>query len=140
MPIKKRSVENLPMRTPHQLHTLWWHNPSTHPIVFGKDKFHAEGKRVLKELAKIMRVSQFSVRSTHGGQAVMGEVTLHTPFVYLQILGSETPWGADGPVMYRSVTGMSDYTGGPNMWLSLHAFDDLYALAKRLNHFNRSNV
>lgn len=78
-----------------------------------KEDYHRTGKRVLRALAKIINADKFDVRSNKGGPAVPGEITLHTPNLYLQIckssFGSHT-------VMFRTCKGMKDYTGGTNQW------------------------
>lgn len=84
-----------------------------------KDLFHRSGKQFLKELARRIGATEFEVRSNKAGPAVVGEVTLHTPHVYVQLTG-----GSCGDVMFRSVNGMKDYTGGPNQWSSMREFLD----------------
>ena len=80
-----------------------------------KETFHRTWARNLRRLATALGLvkGQFTVRSNKGGDGVLGEVTLHSDTLYLQVGGSCC--GPDKPdVMYRSCEGQKDYTGGYN--------------------------
>ena len=80
-----------------------------------KDDFHRTGKRVLNKIAKELGFEgNFEVRSNKGGPAVLGDVILHSDNIYINLGGS----CFSQSFMYRTVSGMKDYTGGPNQWMS----------------------
>lgn len=84
-----------------------------------KRQFHADGRRAMQRLATALGLANgtFDVRSNKAGPAVSGEITLHGEEVYVQLsLGC---MGADREVMFRRVTGRSDYTGDRNRWASI---------------------
>lgn len=82
-----------------------------------KQAFHSCGKKLLKAIAKEANWNEFKVRSCLGGDAVWGEVTLHTPTIYLMIHHSFS----DNPrLLYRSCKGMDDYSGGQNNYMDLN--------------------
>lgn len=76
-----------------------------------KAKYHRLGRAVLKDLADQIGTDERDIRSCKGGPAVLGEVILHTPHIYIMI-GGLNP----SQVMYRTVDGMKDYRGGTNRW------------------------
>lgn len=94
---------------------------NNYPDPVMKKKFHTEGKKVLRELAKELALKEYDVRSCEGGIAVLGEVTLHTPGLYLQVHGD---YGGLPRIMYRTCTGMKDYTGGMNNWGKLTLLEE----------------
>lgn len=78
-----------------------------------KETLHRSGKRLLKEIAGRLKLPEntYEIRSCKGGNAVMGEVILHSDHLYLQIhFGSERVL----KVLYRSCEGRKDYSGGMN--------------------------
>ena len=77
-----------------------------------KDEFHKKGKVLLKQIAKELKLSEFDIRSNIAGIAVSGEITLHSPSLYMQINCSFSNHGSR--ILYRSCNGMTDYCGGPN--------------------------
>jgi hypothetical protein len=81
--------------------------------------FHRKFSKVLREVAQDLGLQEFEVRSCKGGPAVYGEVILHAPNLYVQICGDSCVYGSDLQVLYRSCTGMKDYTGGRNRWMKL---------------------
>lgn len=97
-----------------------------------KEAFHKHGKKLLKELAKLIGAEEFDVRSNKAGPAVVGEVTLHTPHVYVQLTG-----GSCQHVMFRECKGMKDYTGGMNQWASMEDFIGTDRMVKRIRNLQR---
>jgi hypothetical protein len=83
----------------------------------GKKSFHQLSRKLLAEIAAELGSSVMELRTNLGGAAVSGETTLHTDRVYIQI--SKGGMGEGREVLYRSVTGTSDYSGGSNNFLSL---------------------
>lgn len=80
---------------------------------FMKEDFHRHGKKFLKNVADALGLEKatFDVRSNKGGDAVSGEVTLHTDSLYVQMYG----YGQNGvQIMYRTCEGRKDYHGGRN--------------------------
>lgn len=81
-----------------------------------KAAFATEGQRLLRNLAKMLKVpSNTSIRYNPGGIAVGGDHILHADHLYVHVSASGC--------YFRSCKDQQDYTGGPN-----HAFklDDLY--------------
>lgn len=86
-----------------------------------KDCLHREGKKFLKAIVKELGIpaGTFDIRSNMGGVAVSGEVTLHSERLYVQL--SETFGGSKGvSIMFRTVKGLTDYTGGGNNFASVN--------------------
>lgn len=90
----------------------------TPPKGLSKDRFHTVYKKRLREIATALGLSkeEYDLRSNKAGPAILGEVTLHTNKLYLQVGGLD-----ESQVMYRSVSGRKDYTGGTNHWMSLES-------------------
>ena len=64
-----------------------------------------------------LEAESYSVRSNKGGPAVSGEITLHGDQVYVQLsLGG---LGQDREVLYRRVSGRTDYCGQRNHFASI---------------------
>ncbi|OAS07722.1 hypothetical protein AYO08_10340 [Pseudomonas putida] len=83
-----------------------------------KETLHRSGKRLLKEIAGRLKLPEtsYEIRSCKGGNAVMGEVILHSDHLYLMVhLGS----GGVLKVLYRSCEGRKDYSGGLNCYVSV---------------------
>ena len=92
-----------------------------------KLRFHAEWKKRLLEIARDLglRKGSYVIRANRAGPGSLGEVTLHSDVVYLEVGG--TFWAAgmpEGEVLYRTCKGLKDYTGGPNQWLKLRDLVD----------------
>lgn len=88
-----------------------------------KTEFHKLAKAELRKLVKNLGMTRgtYDIRSNLGGDAVAGEVILHTEKVYLQIITKG--FGEKGLcVMYRTCKGRKDYTGGQNNFVSLEEF------------------
>jgi hypothetical protein len=68
-----------------------------------KEEFHRDGKKFLKMVAKLLNCQEYDVHSCKGGDAVVGEVSLHTPTLYVSI-GNMFAYA-------RKCDGMKDYVG-----------------------------
>jgi hypothetical protein len=82
-----------------------------------KEKFHRMGKSFLKEYAKqILNLESdaYDVRSSKGGDAVLGEVILHTDNMYIQLC--EPYFDHTKNVLFRKCASRKDYCGGTNNW------------------------
>lgn len=93
----------------------------------GKNEFHKWGKSVCRMIAKQLQLSNksFEIRSNKGGDAVLGEITLHGERIYIQLCVVD--FGQNKKFMYRSCNGIKDYTGGINRWMRwdrLYDFED----------------
>ena len=86
--------------------------------VEGKKKFHAVGKKALKDLAEKLGLSkgEFDLRNSKGGDAVTGEIILHSDNVYVQIFSD---FSGVLKVLYRSCNGRKDYSGGTNRYANV---------------------
>lgn len=80
-----------------------------------KRLFHAEARKALRRLADALGFASadYDLRVCAGGIAVSGEVILHSDQLYVQV--SIGGYGL-GEIMFRRVTGRSDYVGGRNNW------------------------
>lgn len=97
-----------------------------------KRSFHATARTRLRRLTAELGLmpGTYDIRSSAGGMAVSGEVTLHGEYLYMQVCQPATSW--DSGILIRSCRGRKDYTGGPNHFASLRLLDDLPALADRV--------
>jgi hypothetical protein len=79
-----------------------------------KKVFHSEGRKALRRLADALGLADesYDIRVNRGGIAVSGEITLHGEGVYVEL--SLSCFGRGREVMYRRVTGRSDYCGDRN--------------------------
>ena len=94
-----------------------------------KKEFTRIRKKWMNQLIQIMGLEKadYDLRYNAGGPAVMGEVTLHTDKVYVQLLDSQC-----GPIMFRTVTGRKDYSGGANHWGDFAEVEDIEKFARNL--------
>ncbi len=78
-----------------------------------KARFAKLGTVLLQQVAARLKmpIDTYEVRYNKGGIAVSGEVILHHETLYIQL--AQTDLG----VLYRSVEGQKDYTGGRNRWM-----------------------
>lgn len=97
-----------------------------------KRQFHIHAQRQLLKLAAVLGLnpSSFDLRSNEGGQAVSGEITLHSGDLYVQVCQPAT--GSDTGILFRSCTGRRDYIGGINNFASLDLLHDPHMLARRI--------
>lgn len=85
---------------------------------FTKTDFHRVAKKFLKRFATNhlgLKPSDFDVTSLWGGDAVAGEIVLHTDTVYIKICAEMS-----SPVLIRECVGRRDYVGGPNEWTDVN--------------------
>ena len=80
-----------------------------------KARFHKDTARLLRRVATELGLSkgEYDLRSNKGGVAVLGEVTLHSDALYLQVGCSF----GEPVVLYRSCAGRKDYHGGANRYV-----------------------
>lgn len=96
-----------------------------------KRLFHVEARRALKRLAHDLGLATdaYDLRVNPGGPAVSGEVTLHADRVYVQVsIGGFGP----GEILFRSVRGRRDYTGGQNHWARIDELLEPDRFAERI--------
>ena len=91
-----------------------------------KRQFHTKSAAFLRALAMDLGLNPFKVKNNHAGIAVSGEITLMGMWdegngLYLQIAQSVTN---RQEFLYRHISHMKDYTGGPNQWLPYDLFAD----------------
>lgn len=95
-----------------------------------KMTFHRHAKRQLKILATKhfgLTPDQFDLRSNLAGIAVSGEITLETPFIYIQ---------ASQPISYRDCGLLIRHdTHGRNHFAPLSKLDDLETFGKEIAAF-----
>ncbi|ABO59885.1 hypothetical protein LA345_39885 (plasmid) [Burkholderia vietnamiensis] len=86
-----------------------------------KSSLHRSGKAFLRSLAAALnlKVGEFDLRSNQGGDAVMGEVTLHADFIYVQIGSAGLSAGGVPRILYRTCNGRRDYCGDQNRYVNL---------------------
>ena len=85
-----------------------------------KDTLHSAGKSFLRTLADDLGLTKgsYDVRSSLGGVAVAGEVTLHGESIYVQL--SDTFSGHAGVrILYRSCNGRKDCCGHRNHYITM---------------------
>lgn len=97
-----------------------------------KEQFHTVGRTRLRQLAKALGLEKgaYDLRSNKGGNAVSGEVTLHSDELYVQI---SQPFASPHGILIRTCEGRNDYTGGHNHFAPLAMLDDTAALARRVS-------
>ncbi len=99
-----------------------------------KAKMHNAAKRLLRQLALELgyKKDEFDVRSNLGGVAVMGESTLHTDRLYVQLCASFSTQ-REMQFLVRSCKHRKDYSGGANNFCTLrsHNPEVLFELCKR---------
>ena len=97
-----------------------------------KEEFLKRGRRQLRRVARAMGLvtGQYEVRINRGGNAVSGEVTLHSDHVYCQLYQPCTRAGAN--LLYRTCEGSKDYCGGHNNFLPGNMLNDADKIARIL--------
>jgi len=95
-------------------------------FVNSKDVYHRDGAALLKAIATELGLSKgsFKVTSNRAGDAVYGNVTLHTEGLYVTLCcdGYPEPYGeetSEVKVLFRTCKGLKDYVGGSNRWTTL---------------------
>lgn len=96
-----------------------------------KRLFHAEGHRALQRLAEALELprTSFELRSSPGGLAISGEVTLHGEAVWVQL---SIDRGPGRELLFRRVAGRRDHVGGRNHWASIDELMTPDRLAARI--------
>ncbi len=96
-----------------------------------KDRFHRNAQARMRSLADELGLEpgSYSIRSSKGGAAVSGEVTLHHEKIYVQ---ASQPVGGGKGLLVRTCDGQRDHVGGRNHMLPLSSLDDMFALAERI--------
>ncbi len=80
-----------------------------------KQNFRKLGKKAFKELAEYIGLKEYDVKFNPGGPAVSGDLSLMGMFTADKgIYISMNKDGLKGGVLYRSIKGMKDYSGGGN--------------------------
>jgi hypothetical protein len=80
-----------------------------------KEQFKEMGLKAMRRLASALKLRELEASFNPGGIAVSGDLHLHGMFndkigIYITI----SQWGNKVNFLYRTVTGMKDYTGGQN--------------------------
>ncbi len=91
-----------------------------------KKQFLTKSASFLRALGKDLGFTDMKVSTNPGGIAVSGEITLMGMWsegngLYLQIFQSVT---RRQEFLYRHISGMKDYTGGANQWITCSSFVD----------------
>lgn len=81
------------------------------------ETLHRSGKRLLLEIAGALELSSesYDIRSSKGGNGVMGEVILHSDHLYLMV----HVMTGELRVMYRTCKGPKDDSGGINYFVGV---------------------
>ena len=91
-----------------------------------KDAFHALARKQFKALAAELGLQkgEYDLRTNKAGPAVLGETTLHTDKIYVQVGGSATCY-----LMYRTCNGRKDYCGGQNRYMQIEDLRNVKKMA-----------
>jgi hypothetical protein len=87
-----------------------------------KQEFRNAATTYLRAVADALglKEGEYDLRYNPAGIAVAGDITLHTDTLYVTF--SDSFWCLG--VLYRSVKGRRDYTGGPNQWMRMKTLAD----------------
>lgn len=98
-----------------------------------KRLFHSQGRAAMRRLADALALDEgsFDIRSSKGGPAVSGEVTLHGQVIWVQL--SLDIGGPDREVCFRKVRGRNDHLGDRNLWASIRELMDPDRFAARIH-------
>lgn len=96
-----------------------------------KRKYHLVSKSQLRKLAQALglKAGEFDLRSNMGGDAVSGEVTLHTDNLYVQV---SQPFADLLGILLRTCKGRKDYCGGPNHFAPANLLNSPQLLAEHI--------
>ena len=91
-----------------------------------KDAFHALARKQFKALVAELGLQkgEYDLRTNKAGPAVLGETTLHTDKIYVQVGGSATCY-----LMYRTCNGRKDYCGGQNRYMQIEDLRNVKKMA-----------
>jgi hypothetical protein len=83
-----------------------------------KKRFHADGRKFMKELASELGLTgRCDISSNQGGIAVSGEIYLHADHLFVQMSEGIS---SDGPdLLFRSCKNRQDDTGGRNNFITM---------------------
>jgi len=90
-----------------------------------KKQFHTKSAAFLRALGNDLGLKAFEVNKNYGGIAVSGEITLMGMWsdgngVYFQINQPLRPFSS---FLYRGISHMKDFSGGPNHWMDCALFE-----------------
>lgn len=96
-----------------------------------KRLYQAEARKALGRLAEalVLSPSTYDIRVCAGGPAASGEVILHGEQLYVRV--SLDGYGTS-EVMFRRVSGRTDFVGARNRWATIRELVDADAFAVRL--------
>ena len=91
-----------------------------------KDDFHKLARKQFKALAAELGLQkgEYDLRTNKAGPAVLGETTLHTDKIYVQVGGSASCY-----LMYRTCNGRKDYCGGQNRYMQIEDLRNVKKMA-----------
>lgn len=91
-----------------------------------KDAFHALARKQFKALATELGLQkgEYDLRTNKAGPAVLGETTLHTDKIYVQVGGSASCY-----LMHRTCNGRKDYCGGQNRYMQIEDLRNVKKMA-----------
>ena len=91
-----------------------------------KDAFHALARKQFKALVAELGLQkgEYDLRTNKAGPAVLGETTLHTDKIYVQVGGSASCY-----LMYRTCNGRKDYCGGQNHYMQIEDLRNVKKMA-----------
>ena len=94
-----------------------------------KDAFHALARKQFKALAAELGLQkgEYDLRTNKAGPAVLGETTLHTDKIYVQVGGSASCY-----LMYRTCDGRKDYCGRQNWYMQIDTLRNVKAMANHI--------
>lgn len=99
-----------------------------------KKKFASESRKLMKEIeANIPLISESKIDFNPAGIAVSGDTTLRLMSSALGFgiyISLHTP--STHGLMFRRMSHMKDYTGGPNCWLELKDYKNAKEVADRI--------
>lgn len=101
-------------------------------LIADKEHWHRLGRSLARTLAAKLGMLKgtFDVRSCKGSSTVLGEIILHSDWLYIQF--GISCFGGESQFMYRTCNGREDYTGGMNRWIAFDQLLDLDKVAKKL--------
>jgi len=109
-----------------------------------KKQFHDKSAAFLRALGNDLGLKEFNVHRNYAGIAVSGEITLMGMWgdgngLYFQISQPLAPFNS---FLYRTVSNMNDYSGGPNQWMhyELFASGDYDAVIDTLLKLRKNDV
>ena len=91
-----------------------------------KDALHALARKQFKALAAELGLQkgEYDLRTNKAGPAVLGETTLHTDKIYVQVGGSASCY-----LMYRTCNGRKDYCGEQNRYMQIEDLRNVKKMA-----------